>query len=462
MIPYRNIYSKYGPFDALILSDKDGYAVAVTGDGELISKSLNHWKVIQETFNNLENQAKTTGVRVILWPKFGPFKIESGQSGIHIPCENGGHWHISAHIGAPTKTINGFWYVIIHEGSGPVIENDNANVYTTRVTIENLDVLLNSKNANGLKIYSLMLARQVYVEYNGGLGEPDVKTFGIAFRNGNAFTIEQCYVINTHVGFLSLGSEHGTLITCHYATSGWGEFGYLIPSDVGWAPLAALEDAGYPKFTTSSRHCVLINCHFYGTGKTSTYTTPNGYTVVPCAFRVAQSTLIFPKIEGGEIYRGFQCDLDTLIINPYVTGTVTSLFAGGYYIVSTIYQFPYENYTLHALLGKTIVTWFKGFVTPIVTGVVSVPAGGTYVVARFTVPSGRKLRIHTIAELYDPDDQIIAEIYNVTDGVTVASVDGWSDVGWTVSEGKTVEFRLVNSDANAAHYGNYAFLISML
>lgn len=83
-------------------------------------------------------------------------------------------------------------------------------------------------------------------------------------------------------------------------------------------------------------------------------------------------------------------------------------------------------------------------------------------VAAFTVLSNRTLYIHTIAELYDPDGYVKAQVYNVTDDVVVADVDGFSDTGWTVPEGKTVEFRLVNTDTAADHVANYAFLISIV
>jgi len=99
---------------------------------------------------------------------------------------------------------------------------------------------------------------------------------------------------------------------------------------------------------------------------------------------------------------------------------------------------------------------------PISSGVVSVVAGGTYVVGSITVPTGKKMVIHAIAEIHDPDGYISAEVYNVTDAVSVASVDGFDDTGWEVSEGKTVEFRMLNADTVAAHDGHYAFLISFV
>ena len=100
-------------------------------------------------------------------------------------------------------------------------------------------------------------------------------------------------------------------------------------------------------------------------------------------------------------------------------------------------------------------------VVPITSGVVSVPAGGSYVVARFTVPSDKTLYIYQIAELFDPDGYISAEVYNVTDAVSVVTVDGIQTGEWSVAGGKTVEFRLKNSDTVNPHSGNYAFLISI-
>lgn len=99
---------------------------------------------------------------------------------------------------------------------------------------------------------------------------------------------------------------------------------------------------------------------------------------------------------------------------------------------------------------------------PITLGTQSIAAGATALAAKFTVPTGKTLKIHAIAELYDPDGYISAEVYNVTDAETVASVDGFDDTGWSVAEGKDVEFRVINSDGAAAHDGNYGFLVSFV
>lgn len=108
--------------------------------------------------------------------------------------------------------------------------------------------------------------------------------------------------------------------------------------------------------------------------------------------------------------------------------------------------------THHPKLG-----YAKG-IFPIVLGTQSVAAGSYTLAAKITVPADKTLKIHAIAELYDPDGYISAEVYNVTDAVTVASVDGFDDTGWEVASGKVVEFRVKNSDSLNAHDGNYGFL----
>ena len=169
------------------------------------------------------------------------------------------------------------------------------------------------------------------------------------------------------------------------------------------------------------------------------------------------------KIVDGFIYRVPRdwVSADLIRINLYV---------GEYGYKKTIYD--YGKYKSPALfrgflwgvkqieVAGTGVLKLAG-VVPITSGVVSVPAGGLYVVARFTVPSDKTLYIYQIAKLFDPDGYISAEVYNVTDGVSVVSVDGIQTGEWSVAGGKTVEFRLKNSDTANPHSGNYAFLISI-
>jgi len=140
-------------------------------------------------------------------------------------------------------------------------------------------------------------------------------------------------------------------------------------------------------------------------------------------------------------------------------------------------QFQAHNGTNYVTVAKltggkfitTTDTWLsfeklqvaKG-VFPITLGTQTVPAGATVLAARFTVPSGKTLNIHMIAELYDPDGQISAEVYNVTDTLTVATVDGFDDTGWSVVAGKVVEFRVINADGVNPHDGNYGFLVSFV
>jgi len=99
---------------------------------------------------------------------------------------------------------------------------------------------------------------------------------------------------------------------------------------------------------------------------------------------------------------------------------------------------------------------------PLSSGVISIGAGATYIVAGFAVPTGKTLRVHSIGEVYDPDGYISAELYNITDAVSVVSVDGFDDTGWEIAGGKEVEFRMKNADTVAAHDGHYVFLISLI
>jgi len=129
-----------------------------------------------------------------------------------------------------------------------------------------------------------------------------------------------------------------------------------------------------------------------------------------------------------------------------------------------VYSLVVENlYTGRKLLEIDKNGFFKANIpVPIDSGLVSVPAGGETVIAQFTVPMGFRLLIHSIMELYDPAGTISAEVYNETDGVTVASVDGFSNVGWEVDEGKTVTFKLKNSDTANAQTGRYSFTVSLI
>jgi len=115
------------------------------------------------------------------------------------------------------------------------------------------------------------------------------------------------------------------------------------------------------------------------------------------------------------------------------------------------------------LMGGKFDMFRIGKLYPMSSGVVSIGAGATYVVGRFTVSTGRTLRIHSVGEMADPDGYIVGEVYNVTDDVSVTGdIDGWDDTGWEVPEGKEVEFRMKNTDTVAAHDGHYAFLISLI
>ena len=61
MIPYRDIYSKYGPFDVLVFRDGP-YAVAIDRKGRLIAKDTDHASVIQEAINFLAEKKPPGGL----------------------------------------------------------------------------------------------------------------------------------------------------------------------------------------------------------------------------------------------------------------------------------------------------------------------------------------------------------------------------------------------------------------
>ena len=93
---------------------------------------------------------------------------------------------------------------------------------------------------------------------------------------------------------------------------------------------------------------------------------------------------------------------------------------------------------------------------------VTVSAGGTVTIASISIPTGKKLIIHGIKEIYDPSGYISAEVYNVTDATTVVTVDGEDWNVYEVPEGKTVEFRLKNADTVNAQSGAYIFRVSIV
>ena len=97
---------------------------------------------------------------------------------------------------------------------------------------------------------------------------------------------------------------------------------------------------------------------------------------------------------------------------------------------------------------------------PIVYGTQSIAAASTVYAAKFDVPSDKTLRIHIVAELYDPDNQISARVYDATDSTEIVSVDGFDDTGWSIPSGHNVEFQIINADSSNAHMGNYGFLVS--
>jgi len=55
--------TRYRPF--VLIEQRKGEAITITEDGEVLYKSTDHWKVIQETFNYYENQAKGGGVWIV-------------------------------------------------------------------------------------------------------------------------------------------------------------------------------------------------------------------------------------------------------------------------------------------------------------------------------------------------------------------------------------------------------------
>ena len=170
----------------------------------------------------------------------------------------------------------------------------------------------------------------------------------------------------------------------------------------------------------------------------------------------------YKRIETGNIY--IQEYLDLTRGNSYLrsrwgnTAIQASNNGGSSY--TTVAKITTSGLDIEKCIIRNLKTAEGVF--PIVYGTQSIAAGSTVYAAKFDVPSGKTLKIHTIAELYDPDNQISAKVYDVTDSTEIASVDGFDDTGWSVPSGHNVEFQLINADSSNAHMGNYGFLVSYI
>ena len=167
----------------------------------------------------------------------------------------------------------------------------------------------------------------------------------------------------------------------------------------------------------------------------------------------------YKRIETGNIYIQEYLDLtrgNTYLRSRWGNTAIQASNGGDTYI--TVAKITLSGFDIEKCIIRNLKTAEGVF--PIVYGTQSIAAASTVYAAKFDVPSGKTLKIHTIAELYDPDNQISARIYDVTNSTEIASVDGFDDTGWSVPSGHNVEFQLINADSSNAHVGNYGFLVS--
>ncbi len=95
------------------------------------------------------------------------------------------------------------------------------------------------------------------------------------------------------------------------------------------------------------------------------------------------------------------------------------------------------------------------------SGYVTVPAGGTYTVSQFTVPSNMTLTVHQIIAVYNPSGNVSAQVVDLTANSTVVSSSGTTSGSWQVSGGHTVAFQLVNSNTSSSETAWFIFIVAM-
>ncbi len=95
------------------------------------------------------------------------------------------------------------------------------------------------------------------------------------------------------------------------------------------------------------------------------------------------------------------------------------------------------------------------------SGYVTVPAGGTYVVSQFTVPSNMTLTVYQIIAVYNPSGNVSAQVVDLTANSTVVSSSGTTSGSWQVSGGHTVAFQLVNSNTSSSETAWFIFIVAM-
>ena len=95
------------------------------------------------------------------------------------------------------------------------------------------------------------------------------------------------------------------------------------------------------------------------------------------------------------------------------------------------------------------------------SGYVTVPAGGTYTVSQFTVPSNMTLTVHQIIAVYNPSGNVSAQVVDLTANSTVVSSSNTTSGSWQVSGGDTVAFQLVNSNTSSSETAWFIFIVAM-
>lgn len=167
------------------------------------------------------------------------------------------------------------------------------------------------------------------------------------------------------------------------------------------------------------------------------------------------------KIVDGNLYSSNMVRTGAVIIRNLVVGV------SGYKM--TIYdQAPGMNQVFLNLtsFGNILETRPGGVFTSrapysINSGYVTVPAGGTYTVSQFTVPSNMTLTVHQIIAVYNPSGNVSAQVVDLTANSTVVSSSGTTSGSWQVSGGHTVAFQLVNSNTSSSETAWFIFIVAM-
>jgi len=168
------------------------------------------------------------------------------------------------------------------------------------------------------------------------------------------------------------------------------------------------------------------------------------------------------KIVDGYIYRVPYSNTSTDAV------IIRNLLVGSSYKMTIYDQGQYLNQLFLNLtsFGNILETRPGGVFTSrapysVNSGYVTVPAGGTYTVSQFTVPSNMTLTVHQIIGMYNPSGNVSAQVVDLTANSTVVSSSGTTSGSWQVSGGHTVAFQLVNSNTSSSETAWFIFVVAM-